>query len=271
MQTNIDWDTKSFAPTDVAQADEHRGQAAPSGLVLIVDDDTDWLAECSFMLETMGLRPIAVSSAEEALVHARNSDISLVIVDYNMPSCDGLALIQQLSVIAAEDGRQIRFIMATGHATLDVAVGAMRASAVDFLQKPVNHADLKKALQRASGLQGATDARTALLGKISSLSTELQRLSAFIDAPGAPAASSAAYPGDVKSSALAAEDEISAEFIRALLRNEAKRRRLGGGVLFGDPAWTCCSICCSPSWRDAQCPSRALASRPALRPPRHYG
>ncbi len=206
------------------------------GTVLVVDDDTDWLAECGFMLEAMGLRAIVAASAEEALAYAPNPDISLVIVDYSMPSGDGLALMEQLSGIAAESGRQMKFIMVTGHATLDVAVGAMRASAVDFLQKPINQDDLKKALKRASGLNDATTARTALLGKISSLSSELQRLSILMDDK-PQTSTTPARPGSDASPSAADKEAVSTDFIRALLRNEAKRRKLGGGVLFGDPAW----------------------------------
>ncbi len=235
MHMRVAWGSHPFGSIETASTDEQRGQPATPGPILIVDDDRDWLAECGFMLEAMGLHAICAATAEEALAHAANPDIKLVVVDYSMPSCDGLALIQQLSVIAAEDGRQIRFIMVTGHATLDVVVGAMRASAVDFLQKPVNHDDLKKALQRANGLQDAMGARTALLTKISSLSSELQRLSFLIDdKPDTPAAAPGAAPSLPASSS---DKCVSADFIRALLRNEAKRRKLGGGVLFGDPAW----------------------------------
>ncbi|MBO9580451.1 MAG: response regulator [Sphingobium sp.] len=208
---------------------EEQSRNTPSGIILVIDDDKDWLAECSFMLETLGLRSIVTSSHEAALAHAANPEISLVIIDYSMPSSDGLTMIHQLSAIAAEGGRQMQFIMATGHASMDIAIGAMRASAADFLQKPVSPDDLKRALQRVNGLNDAASARTALLSKISSLSTELQRLTVLIDDK--PASDSAG------SAAQSEPEAVSAEFIRALLRNEAKRRKLGGGVLFGDPAW----------------------------------
>ena len=239
MHMRVSWGSHPFRSTDSTGTEREEEQAA-HGLILVVDDDEDWLAECSFMLETMGLPAIAAASAEEALAHAANPAISLVIVDYSMPSCDGLELIQQLSVIAAEDGRQIRFIMVTGHATLDVAVGAMRASAVDFLQKPINQDDLKKALQRASGLHDAPPVRTELLSRISSLSSELQRLALLIDAPAAPNAPASpahALPATAPRTSDKDRDAVSTDFIRALLRNEAKRRKLGGGLLFGDPAW----------------------------------
>jgi len=197
--------------------------------VLIVDDDADWVSECAFMLGELGYQPVCALSGEEALELAQGSGISLVIVDYNMPGCDGVALIQQLLARAAEEGRQMRFIMATAHATMDVAVAAMRASAVDFLQKPVAPQELCQALQRVSGLDQSQPARSALLHKLSSLSSELQRLSSLIDESGTPAAPRTEAP--------AGGERVTADFIRLQLQSEAKRRALGGGALFGDPAW----------------------------------
>jgi CheY-like chemotaxis protein len=151
-----------------------------------------------------------------------------VIIDYNMPGCDGLTLMQELAERARLDGRKVRFIMATGHATLEIAVGAMRVSAVDFLEKPVSREQLQKSLLRARGIELETPARTALVSQLASLSAEMQRLSNIIATPTTPSAAgtggSVAKPAD-------------APFIRRLLRNEAKRRQLGNGALFGDPAW----------------------------------
>lgn len=199
---------------------------------MIVDDDADWISECAFMLDSLGYNPVTALSANEAIAKIGDDPVSLVIVDYNMPSCDGLALIHRLSAIAAEDGRQIRFIMATGHASMEIAVEAMRASAIDFLQKPVSREDLQKALQRISGLHGGGAARAGLLDKISTLSSELRNLTRLIDDKPQNQASPAgnALPASAKAM-------ITADFIRGLLRNEAKRRSLAGGMLFGDPAW----------------------------------
>ncbi|WP_235037914.1 response regulator [Novosphingobium sp. 18052] len=211
--------------------------------VLIVDDDADWGKECAFSLRQMGYEPFVATSADEALALFVDHDISIAIVDYNLPGLDGITLIQEMAQQAEVEGRQLRFIMATGYATKDVAIDAMRASAIDFLEKPISQSDLRRALQRIRGLTPAPGARKVLMDKISNLSTELQRLAHLMDEPGRPAAAAPAPAAALPAAASPPlpGDPVSPErltvFIRDQLRREAKRREIGGGELFGDPAW----------------------------------
>ena len=223
---------------------ENIDRAAPVGMwsaadpILVVDDEADWVTECRFMLKSMGYASVGAGTAEEALAQIAAHSISTVIIDYSMPGCDGLTLIHELSARSAAEGRQLSFVMATGHATIEVAIGAMRASAVDFLQKPVSRDDLQKVLLRISGLHGPAPARNALVDKLSGLSAEMQRLAELIgsgppaEAAAAPHAGSGASDGGT-----ARNGEVTTDFIRGLLRSEAKRSKLGNGALFGDPAW----------------------------------
>ncbi|TCU57550.1 response regulator receiver domain-containing protein [Novosphingobium sp. PhB57] len=214
--------------------------------VLIVDDDEDFGSECAFSLRLMGYDPIVATSAEEAMALFESNEISIAIVDYNMPGQDGIALIHALGQNAEARGLRLQFIMATGYASKDVAIDAMRASAVDFLEKPINQSDLRQALQRIKGLRQTPDARESLLGKMSSLSTELQRLAMLMDDPGAqPQIRAGDLVREPEPVVRVPLSEIPAipeagqltDFIRELLRKEMKRREIGGGELFGDPAW----------------------------------
>lgn len=226
------------------EADDN--QLAPSPLVrepvLIIDDDADWGNECAFSLQVLGYQPFLALNAETAVELLLAYDIAIAIVDYNMPGQDGIALIEELSHAAEREGRRINFIMATGYATKDIAIGAIRASAVDFLEKPIHHADLEKALQRIKGLQDSPAAREALLDKMSSLSVELQRLSHLIGKPilpgglGTPSGEASVSDPTGEGVADCNKGEL-VTFIRELLRKETKRRGIGGGLLFGDPAW----------------------------------
>ena len=207
---------------DLGLPDSAKAQLPHIGTVMIDDADREWASECAFMLDMLGYPSVSACSAEEALVHMHDEHISLVIVDYSMPDCDGLALVQELTSRAEEEDRSLRFIMVTGHATVDVAVGAMRASIADFLQKPVSRDDLRRSILRVSGLHDTPASRSTLLNKISSLSSELQRLAQQMDDP--VQAHGRAVP-------------IDADYIRAQLRAELKRRELIGGEIFGDPAW----------------------------------
>lgn len=218
--------------------------------VLIVDDDEDFASECAFSLKLMGYDPVVATSPEEAMALFEANEISIAIVDYNMPEQDGIALIHALGRNAEARGLRLQFIMATGYASKDVAIDAMRASAVDFLEKPINQNDLRQALQRIKGLRQTPDARETLLGKMSSLSTELQRLAMLMDDPAAQpkfragdlepereperGADRPAPPAEIPAIPEAAQ---LTDYIRELLRKEMKRREIGGGELFGDPAW----------------------------------
>lgn len=215
--------------------------------VLIVDDDADWGAECAFSLRQMGYEPFVASTAAEALSLFSDHGISIAIVDYNLPGLDGITLIQQMAQRAEADGRQLRFIMATGYATKDVAIDAMRASAIDFLEKPISRVDLRRALQRIEGVPAAPGARRILLDRISDLSEELQRIAQLMDDPvrfalsheadrsAAETDRSGAVPQPAPKDA--ADPRPLNSFIRDLLRKETKRREIGGGELFGYPAW----------------------------------
>jgi len=222
----------------------HEGASGSSGKVvseagepvLVVDDDRDWCLECAFSLTHLGYEPLIAHGIGDAMAMFVEHDVSTAIVDYNLPEGDGISLIRSLSEKAQEQGRSLSFIMATGHATKDVAIGAMRASVTDFLEKPITKEQLRDALQRLKGLRPSMPAREALLDKISDLSSELQRLALLMDGPG-PATSLAPIggpditkPGEVDASDLNA-------FIRDQLRREARRREIGGGELFGDPTW----------------------------------
>ena len=233
-----------LGPLSMPEADETGTDAVPvvppvpmpRDPVLVVDDDPDWGTECAFSLRTLGYEPLVAHNPDEAVALFGSCEIAVAIVDYNMPGRDGIALIHELSQAAEAQGRKLHIIMATGYATKDVAIDAMRASVVDFLEKPIRQTDLRRALQRIRGLRDSPNAREALIGTMSNLSQELQRLALLIDDPAAPrpAAADPQRPdfadGEVEPSRLA-------NYIRELLKKESKRRGIGGGEVFGDPAW----------------------------------
>jgi len=197
--------------------------------ILVIDDDPDWLAECEFMLQMLGYNPLCAATRDDAMRLIRNQDVLTVITDYNMPGCDGLTLMEDLLALAALDGRSLRFILATGHASLDVAVAAIRAHVSDFLEKPIDHDQLSKALLRARGVTLEGQAKSTLVDHLGSLSQELQRISQLISPADAASAGRVGFAAPPKSA--------EPTFIRRLLREESKRRQIGNGELFGDPCW----------------------------------
>src|SRR5262245_670238 len=105
------WRTKlgSFlSPLSVPVAGE--GGAPPAEArpdpVLIVDDDTDWASECAFSLRALGYEPLVAANPDQALEMFMTHDVSIAIVDYNMPGQDGITLMHEMAQAAEAQGRK---------------------------------------------------------------------------------------------------------------------------------------------------------------------
>jgi two-component system CheB/CheR fusion protein len=68
-----------------------------------------------------------------------------LVVDVMMPGMSGVELIERLKA----EGHQLPTIVITGSGAVPIAVQAMKAGAVDFIEKPVRHADLLTSVRRA--------------------------------------------------------------------------------------------------------------------------
>ena len=195
--------------------------------VLVVDDDTDWATECAFSLKAAGCNPFVARNGGDALALASKHQITIAIIDYRLPGEDGLELVEKLAAQAENDNRQLGLIMATGHASLELAVAAMRVSVMDFLEKPISPRQLREAIQRILGVRQSKLARENLVNRLSLLSGDLQRLATLITPSRSP-----------ENQSRLSADEVTPAMVRKHMKSEVRRRELGGGLLFGDPAWT---------------------------------
>lgn len=211
----------------VFEADQNGVNAIAEMPILVVDDDAEWASECAFSLLAIGCRPFVARTSQEALLLARRHEVGIAIIDYRLPDEDGLSLIEKLAAQAEEDGRQLGLIMATGYASLDLAVAALRVSVADFLQKPISPDQLRQAILRIYGLRQSRKAREDLVNRLSHLSGDLQRLASLITTD-----RGAERKGKLR------PEEITPALIRKHIKSEARRRELGGGDLFGDSAWS---------------------------------
>jgi two-component system, LuxR family, response regulator FixJ len=112
--------------------------------VHIVDDDEAIRDSLALLLGTAGFSVAAYPSAEAFLVSAPKSS-GCVVIDVRMPGMGGLELQEEL----ARRGRRIPVIVMTGHADVPLAVKAMKAGAVDFVEKPFEEAAIVSAIRRA--------------------------------------------------------------------------------------------------------------------------
>jgi two-component system, LuxR family, response regulator FixJ len=101
-------------------------------LIYIVDDDEAVRDSLSLLLETRGFTVRAFASAREFLTAAPSLRPGVLVSDVRMPEMDGLELQQNL----AERGFSFPLIVITGHGEVPLAVQAMKAGALDFIEKP---------------------------------------------------------------------------------------------------------------------------------------
>jgi len=111
-------------------------------LVHIVDDEDAIRRSASFMLRTSGFDTRTYQSGVEFLKEVKRADPGCVLLDVRMPEMDGLEVQRELN----DRGVSLPVIVLTGHGDISIAVQAMKAGAVDFLEKPFEKNQLMVAL-----------------------------------------------------------------------------------------------------------------------------
>lgn len=126
-------------------------------VVHIVDDDEAIRDSFRFMLEANGFGVRVYESGEAFLSHADAIAPGWIVTDVRMGGINGLEL---LKTIKARGLAAMPVIVMTGHGDIPLAVEAMRAGAVDFLEKPFSEERLLEALRlaRASAAENAVRA-----------------------------------------------------------------------------------------------------------------
>jgi two-component system, LuxR family, response regulator FixJ len=122
-------------------------------LVHIVDDDDAIRRSVGFALKTSGFQVRTFESGADLLKSAGELDAGCILLDIRMPGMDGLEVQEALK------GRGVTHpvIIMTGHGDVSLAVRAMKAGAVDFIEKPFQKAVLLAAIEQAFGrLRNAT-------------------------------------------------------------------------------------------------------------------
>ncbi len=110
-------------------------------VILLVDDDTQFLSLGQELLEYFGYQTLTASHAEEALEIFRQGQrkIDLVILDFNLPRVDGYQLLHQLQSIAP----QVKVIMASGFLGQEEMDKLKNAGVVGMIHKPFRAGQLQ--------------------------------------------------------------------------------------------------------------------------------
>ncbi|MCC7147361.1 MAG: response regulator transcription factor [Phycisphaeraceae bacterium] len=113
--------------------------------VFVVDDDPAIRESLTWLLETVGLKAEAYDSAGEFLRQWTSARPGCLLLDVRMPGMSGVELLDQLRL----RGAVIPVIIITAHAEVRLAVRAMKAGALDFIEKPYSDQVLLDRVQQA--------------------------------------------------------------------------------------------------------------------------
>jgi two-component system, LuxR family, response regulator FixJ len=111
--------------------------------IYLVDDDDAVRRSAGFMLKTSGFAVEPFASGVEFLKGVEALAPGCILLDVRMPGMDGLEVQRALG----ERGITFPVIVLTGHGDVNVAVAAMKAGALDFIEKPFEKAVLLAALE----------------------------------------------------------------------------------------------------------------------------
>ena len=112
-------------------------------LVHLVDDDEAIRRSVGFMLKTSGFHVRTYESGIELLKSAPDLEKGCILLDIRMPGMDGIEVQKALK----DKGVGLPVIIMTGHGDVSLAVQAMKAGAVDFIEKPFEKAVMLSAIE----------------------------------------------------------------------------------------------------------------------------
>lgn len=111
--------------------------------VLLVDDEEQFVKVFSQRLEGRGLKVDTSTTGEEAIQRVKSKEFDAIILDLVMPGMSGLETLKRIK----SENPDIQIIILSGHGSIEKSVEAVKAGAVDFVEKP---ADVNKILEKIS-------------------------------------------------------------------------------------------------------------------------
>lgn len=113
--------------------------------ILIVDDEENARHNYGSFLTSQGYEVIGVPTLEQARQTIQRGNADIILLDVNLPDGYGPVLLDETARLPMRPP----IIMITAFGDIDMAVEAMKSGAHDFLQKPIQLAQLEKSIQRA--------------------------------------------------------------------------------------------------------------------------
>ena len=199
--------------------------------ILIADSDFAFAKACQNHLENLGYAVVIAHAYAQAADELADPAISTVIVDGGLNGGGAIALMKMVALRPSSLGEGWpRFILTTADPTVELAIEALRASAVDLLIKPFAMAALDVPLALIREMRAKAARTESVDDKLSTLTGEIRLLGSLLQNQ----AGHAAAPVDVPASMRTNPD---AALLRKLIRAESTRAMAIGGKALGDPAW----------------------------------
>jgi two-component system NtrC family response regulator len=117
--------------------------------ILVVEDGKSQREMLRDFLESEGHAVMEAADGEEGLKHVRNHHFDLLLLDYKMPGMSGMDVLKAVKTLNPE----IDVVIITAHGTIETAVEAMKAGALDYIMKPLEFDELLIQIERVSERQ----------------------------------------------------------------------------------------------------------------------
>jgi signal transduction histidine kinase len=143
--------------------------------ILIVDDDANIREGVGDILDASGYETAQAESGAAAVAQVKKTAFDVILMDYNLTDGTGIDAIKQIRALNADS----QILMITGNASLDAAVRAIQESVDDFLQKPVNPDQLKRAISKSLEKMKLRQENRRLIEDLKKVNDQLTRLSAM--------------------------------------------------------------------------------------------
>jgi DNA-binding NtrC family response regulator len=113
--------------------------------ILVIEDDPGVGEAVMMLIAKMGCHAELATDGAAGVARARVEPFDLLVTDLRIPEMDGLAVIRNVR----ESGLDLPMILMTSFSSLDGAIQALRAGAVDYIIKPFENDDFRHAIERA--------------------------------------------------------------------------------------------------------------------------
>jgi FixJ family two-component response regulator len=136
--------TYGITPAFASRSSEARAMADKSPIIFVVDDDVSVRESLEMLVESAGWCAETFGSGQEFLARPRCTVPCCLLLDVSLPDLNGLDVQQQLA-----ERHEMPIVFITGHGDVPMTVRAMKAGAVEFLTKPLEHEVLLEVIRES--------------------------------------------------------------------------------------------------------------------------